>query len=534
MFDKMLLIAFWAFLILALSVAGLTVVWLCLRAAARDSEAMPRWGDLRPLKRLPQKTSIVLRILVVCGVAGLMVIPIDFIYDLTMERYRRYMDVVEGISSTWGESQTVVGPVMSIPYIVRYQVSENVPLSAAELALEQARSSDRTTKEVVRTVESSHRALVLPEELSIDARVSTEVRTRGIYSTRVYTADMTVTGFFAKPEVAGLRQHITEIRWGEAEIAVGLSSTKAIRDISELTLSGKKLKFLPGTGGVDVLSTGFSGLCDIPSFGIDKPIEFSFRLSIGGSESLFFAPVGVVNQFRISSEWPHPSFKGSGLPSFREVTNEGFSAVWNIPNLVRNYPQVGDMEMWNPVTRPEARYSFESNIETARYQLTEYVAGVEFFEPVFHYSLLIRAAKHAALFITLTFLGVVIFENGSLMRNKTKLGIIQYCVIGLGLSMFYLTLLALSEHIGFTAAYLAAALVNMSMTAVYVGSALRHRRPMRVIGLQGVLYLLLFFILRMEDYSLLAGSVILLAAIAALMTVTRNMNQPENSTAQDS
>jgi inner membrane protein involved in colicin E2 resistance len=32
----------------------------------------------------------------------------------------------------------------------------------------------------------------------------------------------------------------------------------------------------------------------------------------------------------------------------------------------------------------------------------------------------------------------------------------------------------------------------------------------------------------MEDYSLLAGSVILLAAIAALMIVTRNLNQPEN------
>jgi inner membrane protein len=52
-------------------------------------------------------------------------------------------------------------------------------------------------------------------------------------------------------------------------------------------------------------------------------------------------------------------------------------------------------------------------------------------------------------------------------------------------------------------------------------------------GVQGALYVLLFFILRMEDYSLLAGSVILLVAIGALMIATRGMSQPgqpENQT----
>jgi inner membrane protein len=405
-----------------------------------------------------------------------------------------------------------------------------VPLTAAELAFEQTRSSDRTTKEVIRTVESSHTALILPEDLSIDARVATELRSRGIYSTRVYIADMAFSGFFEKPDLTGLRQHIAEIRWGEAEMAIGISSTKAIRGISELSLAGEKLKFLPGTGGLSVLPAGFSGHCDISQFESGEPIEFSFQVSAGGSESLFMAPVGGMNRFRVSSEWPHPNFTGSGLPSFREITAHGFSAEWDIPNLVRNYPQTADMEGWAPVARPRAEYGYydENDGPPAGYSFTEYLAGVEFFEPVFHYSLLIRAAKYAALFITLTFLGVAIFENYSSAKGKAKLGMVQYCVIGLGLSMFYLTLLALSEHTGFTAAYLAAAAVNMFMTAAYIGSALKRRKPaLLTAGVQGALYVLLFFILRMEDYALLAGSVMLLAAIAALMAVTRNMSLTE-------
>jgi inner membrane protein len=531
--SMMFAFVFWVCVILFLSAAGLTLIWLCLRAVTPDGEAMPRWGDLRPLKRASRKASVILRMAAVAVTAGLMIVPIDFIYDLTMERYQRYREVIDEISSTWGTSQIFVGPVMSIPYTIRYDVAENVPLTTAELALEQARGSDRTSKEVVRTVEGRRTALVLPEDLSVDVRVSTELRSRSIYSARVYTADMTVSGSFAKPELTGLNEYMTEIRWHEAEIAVGLSSTKAIRDISELELAGEKFKFLPGTGGLDILPTGFSCRSDISSFQTGDPVEFSFQVSVGGSERLFMVPVGVANRFFVSSEWPHPNFTGSGLPSFREITGQGFSAEWNIPNLVRNYPQLDDLERWKQAALPEnisnipGRHRFGAE-RGARdgHDLTEYVAGVEFFEPVFHYSLLIRAAKYAVLFIALTYLGVLIFENYSLMKNKMKLGMIQYGVIGLGLSMFYLTLLALSEHIGFTRAYLAAALVTTVMTAAYVGAALKRRQPaVMTAGTQGALYVMLFFILRMEDYALLAGSAILLIAIAVLMTVTRNLNQ---------
>ncbi|MDR0651713.1 MAG: inner membrane CreD family protein [Synergistaceae bacterium] len=62
-------------------------------------------------------------------------------------------------------------------------------------------------------------------------------------------------------------------------------------------------------------------------------------------------------------------------------------------------------------------------------------------------------------------------------KNNAKLALTQYVIIGASLALFYLTLLAASEHMGFTAAYVAAAAVNAAMTGGYVAAAMRDRRP---------------------------------------------------------
>jgi inner membrane protein len=345
------------------------------------------------------------------------------------------------------------------------------------------------------------------------------MRSRSIYSTRVYTADLSVSGSFKKVDLTGLRPHIAAIHWDRASLVVGLSATKAIRDASELELAGKKLNFQPGTGRLQVLSTGFSALNDFSQIHKDGVIPFRFQVSVGGSNGLFFTPVGIVSRFKLSSDWPHPSFGGSGLPTTREIRPNGFTAEWEIPNLVRNYPQFGDVETW--LSSSETRYSQQGQ------GLDEYVVGVNFFEPIFYYSLLLRAVKYAVLFISLTFLGVVILEHYARKRGGVRLSMLQYCVIGIGLSLFYLTLLAVSEHLGFTWAYVLAAVVNVLMTGSYILAALRARRPaLLAAGGQGLLYAMLFFILRLEDYALLAGTALLILATVALMVVTRDLNRP--------
>jgi inner membrane protein len=204
---------------------------------------------------------------------------------------------------------------------------------------------------------------------------------------------------------------------------------------------------------------------------------------------------------KIISDWPHPSFQGSVLPSERTITDSGFEASWSVPNLARNYPQ-----LWTA--------------ETQKFNVHEFVAGVNLFEPVSLYSQITRTIKYGILFIVLTYITFVIFELGI----KRRLHFVQYGIIGLGLSMFYLSLLALAEHISFFMAYVSAAALISVMISLYAYSAVKNiSRAGLVFLLLGGLYSILYSLLKLEDYALLVGTVLLLVILAVLMYFTRHI-----------
>lgn len=527
--------AFFLLACLAIVAAGaITAWWIWRRMTLAEGEPAPKWGDLSALRSALNRQPVILSIIAVAVIAYVMNIPMVYIQNLTDERRYRYQSVVDGIANTWGEPQTFTGPILHVPYTMRYQVSQEIPLTAAELALEQSRGGTRTHKEVQKTVEEHSSALVLPDNLAIDGAVSTEERYRSIYTARVYSANLKVSGNFLKPDISKIAENIAEVHWDRTTFVVGITSTKAIRSRSELSIGGVKADFLPGTGGIVALPTGFSANTDLSSFGDGDSVDFDFEISVGGSSRLMLTPIGVSSVLSVSSEWPHPNFIGSGLPAKREITASGFKAEWSVPNLVRNYPQVDDVRTWsNSSLNTQWRYeNGGGEVPGVRdkfnsHDVAEYTVGVEFFETVFLYSLLIRATKYGILFIAMMFLGVLIFDNYYGRKNNAKLAMTQYVIIGVGLALFYLTLLAASEHMGFTAAYVAAAALNAAMTGGYVASAMRNRRPaIFIMTVQTLLYAFLFFILRMEDYSLISGTALLVAATAALMFVTRNINRP--------
>ena len=101
---------------------------------------------------------------------------------------------------------------------------------------------------------------------------------------------------------------------------------------------------------------------------------------------------------------------------------------------------------------------------------------------------------------------------------------IQYVLTGLALIVFYVLLLALAEHTGFTIAYGVAALATTVLIAAYLGSATGSRRSGVALGTvllaaYGVMYL----VLREDEYALLAGALISFVAIAATMYATRRV-----------
>ncbi len=77
-------------------------------------------------------------------------------------------------------------------------------------------------------------------------------------------------------------------------------------------------------------------------------------------------------------------------------------------------------------------------------------SGGALFQPLDIYVLNYRAVRYGVLFIAETFLAHFAWEHAG---RRTRLHPLQYLLVGLTLAIFFLLLLALSEHIGFTWAY---------------------------------------------------------------------------------
>ena len=97
--------------------------------------------------------------------------------------------------------------------------------------------------------------------------------------------------------------------------------------------------------------------------------------------------------------------------------------------------------------------------------------------------------------------------------------------MGLALCIFYILLLSISEHLGFTWSYLISALAVIGMVGLYAKSVLPGKTKSLVVGGNvAVLYGYLYFILQLQDYALLVGSLGLFTILSLIMYFTRNFD----------
>lgn len=207
---------------------------------------------------------------------------------------------------------------------------------------------------------------------------------------------------------------------------------------------------------------------------------------------------------RLSADWPHPSFGGRHLPATREITSEGFRAAWRISELASEGPRAL-AACREPGCKPLEQYTF----------------GVRLIEPVDVYMQAHRAVKYALLFVLLTFSGFFLFE----ILRDLRIHPIQYLLVGLALAMFFLLLIALSEHMRFVYAYLIAAAACVGLIAAYLQAVLKS--ALRALGFAAMLtalYTMLYALLRSEDHSLLMGAILVFAVLAAVMLATRRID----------
>jgi inner membrane protein len=233
-------------------------------------------------------------------------------------------------------------------------------------------------------------------------------------------------------------------------------------------------------------------------------MTFAVDLVISGTQRLQFLPFAQSTHVHLISPWPSPSFSGAFSPgSAPQVGPDGFAADWRVLQINRDYPQ-----LWT-----DGGVSGE--------QIAKSAFGVDFYQPVDAYQRDYRAVHYAVLFIALTFMALFLWEH----TLGAPVHAMQYAMTGAALSVFYLILTAVSEHLDFAASYALAASSMTGLLSVYFSGVLKSRAAGMVTGaLAGVCYSLLYLLVLSEDYALLFGALAIFFLLAIIMIGTRKLD----------
>jgi inner membrane protein len=422
------------------------------------------------------RNSISIRLIVIGFLIILFLIPISLISDLVYERQNRKREAVDEVSNSWGYPQTIVAPYLSVPY------------------WEYIKTTDE--KGFDKIIKTKQIAYFLPLDLQISGSISPEIRYRGIYNVVVYNAKLNFTGQFDRADFEQWKIDKANIIWDEARINIGMNDLRSIKEAVQINVLDSNYLFNPGLSSRDLSENGISAPL---LWNNDKNKKFNFQLDINGSSEINFLPLGKVTTVKINSQWANPKFIGAFLPETRTINDSGFVANWKVLHLNRDYPQ---------------SFMGSQSIDNSAF-------GVSLLEPVDEYQKNTRAGKYAVLFIALTF---VIFFFMQIL-NKVMIHPIQYIIVGLALMVFYSLLIAISEQLSFNWAYIISSIAIISMIGLYVGAALKNKRlAMLVTAMLILLYLFIFTIIQLQDYSLLIGSIGLFLVLAAIMYLSRNID----------
>jgi len=423
------------------------------------------------------KSPLFWKVSTLIGCMVLLLIPLTLVGKLVSEREGYRSEVDAALRQSTSGPQKLVGPLIAIPVIEIYTRIEE-------------------GKEVEHRRSFIH--FWLPESLMVDGNQNVESRKIGIYQGQIWHNELGMKAEFDSSKLEAIRGD--NFIPGKPYIVVGVSDARGIGTVSASMANGAPLTVEPGSA----VSGELQGL-HIPlaqSTLQQNKFSLDMSLQLSGTGSFSVVPLGRNSELSLQSNWPHPGFVGNFLPVKREISDSGFQAQWQSSWFANDLgSRFSDANSIGWDSLPAFNVSVATPAD--QYQLTD------------------RALKYAILLIALTFMAFFVFETLTALRLHPM----QYLLIGLSLVMFYLVLLALSEHIGFTPAWLTASLVGALMNGVYLKAVLKGWRSSAIftgalLGLDAVMW----FLLRSEDSALLLGSGVLLIALFALMFLTRHFD----------
>lgn len=431
--------------------------------------------------------ALLLKLTLIAGLTLLLTVPLGLVEDVVDGRTAYRTHARADIVRSWTGRQQVIGPLLVLPY------RETLQREAWDDKLQKKRSWEE---------HRDHKLVVLPESLQVDGQVQTEERRRGLYTVPVYTADLQLNGRFTNRQARELEQTAeSEVTWGSPYVSVLIADLRGVIQQPQLDWDGSAKRFESGS---QLAGTGMHS--PLPALDLSQEQEFSFGFGfkLRGMETLAFAPLGRDTLVQLDSPWPHPSFSGRYLPSAYQVSTDGFQAQWQASSF-----SSGMADMARQCAKGDCAPMVSNTF------------GVTLMNSVDIYQQADRSLKYGLLFLTLTFAFFFFYE----VLKRLPVHPVQYLLVGLALSVFFLLLVSLSEHLAFGAAYAVAAGACSSLLGTYVGAILRSPKAGTLfLGVMLLLYGLLYFILQSEDNALLMGSLLLFSVLAGAMFATRKVD----------
>ena len=432
----------------------------------------------RPPATFWESNRILIKGILVAILILVMLIPGVFVSNLVTEREERQEQVVNEVSNKWAGRQTIIGPVLMVPYRVFAKSANSAVTQETKIAY------------------------VLPDELHITGGIQPAEKKRSLYRVMLYSSDIQLTGKFGQLPLEALQIPPDAVIWNDIRLVMATGDLKGIQDQVQLNWNGSKQLLDAGIPDNKLLKQGISVPVAIDAHG---QATFSINMSLRGSNYLYFSPVGKTTEVDISANWKDPAFDGQYLPVSSDIIDKGFKAHWKILPLSRTYPQY-----WKDNTQDLAAGAF----------------GVRLIQAVDGYSKTNRSVKYAILFISLTFTFFFFLE----ILRKRAVHPVQYILVGIALTIFYTLLLSVSEYAGFNIAYLVAAMATVSLIGMYAWSIFKSGKT--AIGFTcalSALYTYIFILIQSEDYALLFGSIGLFFIIAIIMYYSRKIDWYANS-----
>jgi inner membrane protein len=447
-------------------------------------------------ERIPAR-SFGLKLLLVCGLAVLMGLPILLLYALTADRANRSQTVFAEVGQTLGGSQSALGPVLLIPW-------------------------ERVIVEDGKATRQTGESVIFARTGTINGTVTAEPKKRGLFSVPTYVSDVTFNATFDPVKAAQKLDPAVTHNWSRARLIVSLSGARGIIENIAVTSGpaqgrafdpASDLAFTPdakatlrpglypeqGGSGGSTFATPVGDLVGPQTASFDVALRMKFT----GAEAISLVAFAQDTKAAINSNWPDPSFQGAFLPvpGGREVTETGFKAQWSAPYQARG---VSDVASNTGVLGQVVNTNF----------------AVRFLPASDIYDSIGRALKYALMFVGFVFLTYFLFEVATGQQAHAA----QYVLLGLAQAMFYILLLAFAERIGFTPAYIIAAGMTVFLCATYAGAVFKSRKAIFQVGAAlAFVYGLLYILMRREDDALLVGALASFAALSVTMWLTRNV-----------